>query len=134
MAARLLARAPLTEAALRERLVAKGYQAATAERAVDRCRDLGYANDERLALDRARTFRLRGAGSLKIAADLAARGLPEHLIASAVDASCDDHPERVWAERALERAGGPTGARAWRLLASRGFPEEVLSDLLGEPD
>ena len=133
MAARLLARVSLTETALRARLVAKGYQPATAERTVARCRELGYANDERLAFERARTLRARGAGSLKIAADLAARGLPEHLVASALEASCDGDSERVWAERALARAGEPRGARAWRLLAARGFPEDVLSDLLGEP-
>jgi SOS response regulatory protein OraA/RecX len=133
VAARLLARVPLTEAALHERLVAKGYQRATAARTVERCRELGYADDERLAFERARTLRVRGAGSLKIAADLAARGLPEHLIAAAIDASLDGDPERTWAERALARAGTPSGARAWRLLASRGFPEDVLTDVLGEP-
>jgi SOS response regulatory protein OraA/RecX len=132
VAARLLARASLTEAALRARLVAKGYQQATADRTVARCRELGYANDERLAFERARTLRVRGAGSLKIAADLAARGLPEELVAAAVEVSRDGDSERVWAERALARAGEPRGARAWRLLAARGFPEEVLSDLLGE--
>jgi SOS response regulatory protein OraA/RecX len=133
VAAHLLARAALTEAALRDRLVAKGYQPATAERTVARCRELGYANDERLAFERARTMRVRGAGSLKIAADLAARGLPENLIAAALEASRDGESERTWAERALARAGEPHGARAWRLLASRGFPEEVLADVLGEP-
>jgi SOS response regulatory protein OraA/RecX len=133
VAARLLARVPLTEAALHEQLVAKGYQHGTAARTVARCRELGYADDERLAFERARTMRARGAGSLKIAADLTARGLPEHLIAAAIEASLDGDPERAWAERALAQAGAPVGARAWRLLASRGFPEEVVSDLLGEP-
>src|SRR4030095_6390608 len=37
VAARLLARASLTEAALRARLVAEGYQQATADRTVARC-------------------------------------------------------------------------------------------------
>jgi len=133
VAARLLARASLTEAVLRDRLVAKGYQPAIAERTVVRCRELGYASDERLAFERARALRARGAGSLKITADLSARGLPDGLIAAAVEASLDGEPERAWAERALERAGGAGGARAWRLLESRGFPADVLSDLLGEP-
>jgi SOS response regulatory protein OraA/RecX len=133
VAARLLARAPLTEAVLRGRLVAMGYQPATAARTVARCRELGYASDERLAFERARTLRVRGAGSLKIAADLAARGLPDALIASAVEASRDGDGELGWARRALERAGEPRGAGAWRLLAARGFPEETIADLLGEP-
>ncbi len=132
MAARLLARAPLTEAALRGRLVAMGYQPATAARTVTRCRELGYASDERLAFERARTLRVRGAGSVKIAADLAARGLPDALIASAIEASRDGEGELEWARRVLERAGEPRGVRAWRLLAARGFPEETIADLIGE--
>jgi SOS response regulatory protein OraA/RecX len=133
VAARLLARGALSERALRERLVARGYQPATAERTVMRCRELGYANDERLAFERARSLRIRGAGSLRITADLVARGLPDGLVAAAVEASCEGHPERMWAERVLERAGSPRGVRAWRLLTSRGFPDELVADLVGEP-
>jgi regulatory protein len=133
VAARLLARAALTEAALRDRLLARGYQPETATRIVARCRELGYVSDERLALDRARTLRARGAGSLKIAADLAARGLSEALVASAVESSRAGEPEEAWARRVLARAGQPVGARAWRLLAARGFPEDVLSDVVGDP-
>ena len=132
VAARLLAHAALTEAALRDRLLAKGYQAETATRTVTRCRELGYVSDERLALDRARALRARGAGSLKIAADLAARGLSDGLVATAVEASRAGDSEEAWARRVLARAGQPTGPRAWRFLAGRGFSEEVLCDVLGE--
>jgi hypothetical protein len=55
------------------------------------------------------------------------------LIVSALEASRDGDSEHTWAERALARAGELRGARAWRLLASRGFPADVLADLLGEP-
>jgi SOS response regulatory protein OraA/RecX len=132
VAARLLARASLTEAALRERLVSRGYQPETAARAVTRCRELGYVSDERLALDRARALRTRGAGSLKIADDLRGRGLAEELVAAAVEESREDEPEISWARRVLERAGEPRGARAWRLLASHGFAEEIIAELLGD--
>ena len=37
------------------------------------------------------------------------------------------------ARRALEAQGRPRGAKAWRLLASRGFPEDVVRDVVGEP-
>ena len=133
VAARLLAHSALTEAALRERLRAKGYQPETAARTVARCRELGYVSDERLALDRARALRARGAGSLKITADLAARGLPDGLVATAVEASRAGESEEAWARRVLARAGQPTAGRAWRLLAGRGFPEDVLCDVIGEP-
>jgi len=132
VAARLLARASLTEAALRERLVARGYQPETAARTVTRCRELGYVSDERLARDRARALRMRGAGSLKIADDLRGRGLAEALVAAAVEASREGEAEISWERRALERAGELRGARAWRLLASRGFVEEIIAELHGD--
>jgi regulatory protein len=134
VAARLLARAALTEAELEGRLVARGYQPATAARTVARCRELGYVSDERFAHDRARALRARGGGALRIGADLAARGLPDALVVAAVEASRDGEPERTWARRALDRAGSPPAAKAWRLLLGRGFPEDVVADVVGEPD
>ena len=134
VAARILTRAPRSEADLQDRLVARGYQRATAERTVARCRELGYVGDERFARDRARALRERGAGSLKIEADLTARGLPEDLVEAAVEASREGESEAEWARRALARAGRPAGASAWRLLASRGFPDDVVADVAGERD
>jgi SOS response regulatory protein OraA/RecX len=113
--------------------VARGYQKATAARTVDRCRELGYVGDARLAHDRARALRQRGAGSLKIVADLTARGLPEDLVESAVEDSLDGEHEIEWARRVLLRERLTKGPKAWRLLAGRGFPEEVVLDLLGNP-
>jgi regulatory protein len=130
----MLARAALTEATLRDRLVRRGYQQETAARAVTRCRELGYVSDERLAFDRARALRRRGSGSLKIADDLRGRGLAEDLVAAAVEASREGESEVAWARRALEHAGDPRGGRGWRLLASRGFVEDVIVELLGEPE
>jgi regulatory protein len=128
-----LTRAPRTEADLEARLVARGYAKATAAKTVDRCRELGYVGDERFARERARGLRARGAGSLKIAADLEARGFPETLVDAAVEESRAGDAEIEWARRALAAAGRPRGAKAWRLLAARGFPEDVVADLLGDP-
>jgi regulatory protein len=128
-------RAPRTEADLERRLLAKGYRPATAAATVARCRDLGYVGDAAFARDRARTLRARGAGTLRIAADLEARGLAEELVAAAVEESRDGVPEREWARRALGRAQALRGRRAWRFLLGRGFAEEVVAELLGDaPD
>jgi regulatory protein len=134
VAARLLTRAPRTEADLEARLVARGYQKATAAKTVARCRELGYVGDERFAQDRARSLRERGVGSLKIVADLSARGLPEVLVEAAVEETRAELSEIEWARRALARAGNPRGPKAWRLLIGRGFPDDVVGDLVGEPD
>jgi len=130
----MLARATLSEAALHERLVAKGYQPETAERTVARCRELGYVSDARLATERARALRSRGSGSLRIAADLAARGVPQALVARAVAESRAGEPEADWARRALTAAAVSRGPRAWRFLVSRGFDEDVASEVAGAPD
>jgi len=117
--------------------VAIGYQPETAARTVARCRELGWVDDARLAGDRAVALRQRGAGSLKIAADLAARGLGGTLVDEVIDRSRDGRSEREWAAQALERAGidpQRAPARAWRLLGGRGFPQDVVVDVVGEPD
>jgi len=134
VAARLLARAPRTEAELEARLVARGYRTVTAATTVDRCRELGYVGDAAFAHDRARALRARGAGSLRIAADLIGRGLPDALAAAAVEESRDGVTEVEWARRALERHATAGSGRAWRWLLSRGFAEDVVVDLLGEPE
>jgi regulatory protein len=127
-----LARAARTEAELEERLHALGYRRETAAATVARCRELGWVGDQTFARDCARSLRARGAGSLKIAADLTARGLPDHLIETAVDESLEGEPETTWARRSLRGLSDPR--RAWRLLTSRGFPEDVITDLVGDPD
>lgn len=132
-AARILRAAPRTEAELHARLVARGYGAATAAAVVGRCRELGWVSDARFAGERARHLRTRGAGSLRIAADLAARGLAEDLVEAAVAESLEGEPEAAWAARVLERFPQRHGPAAWRLLASRGFPEDVITGVLGWP-
>jgi regulatory protein len=137
VAARLLTRAPRTEAELEARLLTLGYRPATAAATVARCRELGYVGDTAFARDRARLLRARGAGALRITADLAARGVSEALALEAAETSRDGEREVDWARRALARLGVDPArpadrARAWRTLAGRGFPEEVVVELLGE--
>jgi SOS response regulatory protein OraA/RecX len=131
VAARLLGRAARTEAELEARLLALGYRRETAAATVVRCRELGWVGDGAFAHERARGLRARGAGSLRIEADLTARGLPEGLVAAAVEASREGEPEIEWARRALR--GARDAARAWRFLAGRGFAEDVIVELLGAP-
>lgn len=131
----MLARAPQSEAELRRRLVAKGYREATAEATLARCRELGWVNDATFALDRARALRRRGAGPLRIDGDLEARGVAEQVIAEAIEASREGRSEAVLAREALGDTCEHHAARgrAWRLLLSRGFPEDVVRDVVGSP-
>jgi SOS response regulatory protein OraA/RecX len=136
VAARWLARRPHTAAALETRLIEIGYRAETAARTVARCLELGWVDDARLARDRAEALRRRGAGGLKIVDDLEARGLGGSVVTAALEAASESRSERTWAERALasariDPAGAP--AKAWRFLLGRGFPEDVVADIVGEP-
>src|SRR6185503_13570036 len=70
VAARVLSRGSRTEAELAARLAKIGYSAGKVAETIARCRELGYVNDAGVAMDRARTLRARGAGSLRIAAEL----------------------------------------------------------------
>ena len=139
IAAKVLARGPRTEAELAARLERIGYSAAKVTATVARCRELRYVDDAAVAMDRARTLRARGAGSLRIATELEARGVPDVLVSAALDESLGGESEVHWAERALERQridvrDPGARARAWRLLASRGFPEDVITDVVPDWD
>jgi regulatory protein len=128
----MLVRTGRTEAELEARLVALGYRRETAAATVARCRELGWVNDVRFAHERARALRLRGAGCLRIEADLAARGFPEAVVAEAIEASREGQSEREWARRALR--GTRDRARAWRRLVTGGFPEDVADEVAGAPN
>lgn len=135
VAAKVLARGPRTEAELAARLEKIGYSAARVAATLARCRELHYVDDAAVAMDRARTLRARGAGSLRIAGELEARGVPDVLVAAALEESLEGERESEWARRALTRQridlDDPRACgRAWRLLASRGFPEDVIGDVL----
>jgi SOS response regulatory protein OraA/RecX len=104
-----------------------------------RCRELRYVDDAAVAMDRARTLRARGNGSLRIATELEARGVPEVVVTAAVEESLAGEREAEWARRALARAridveDPRVRPRAWRLLASRGFPEDVVADVVPDGD
>jgi SOS response regulatory protein OraA/RecX len=139
IAAKVLARGPRTEAELAARLEKIGYSATKVAATVARCRELRYVDDAAVAMDRARTLRARGAGGLRIATELEARGVPDVLVSAALEESLDGESEAHWAERVLERqridVRDPSAcARAWRLLASRGFPEDVIADVVPDGD
>ena len=75
-ALRQIARRPLTEAELRDRLEAKGYSAGAIEEAVERLHDEGLIDDRGLAIDYilARATRL-GHGRSRLVRELERRGV-----------------------------------------------------------
>ena len=77
---RLLAQKPLTETELRQRLQARGHDAATVDRTCRRLSEEGYLDDRKLASDfiLARTER-RGHGPRRLVEELCRRGVSREV-------------------------------------------------------
>ena len=127
-AQRALARRDLSERELRDRLAQAGLEPAAVEEALETLRRGGLVDDERFGAERARVLVERGKGDAAIRFDLERHGVALGLIERTVIAL---EPERDRAEKVVARRGA--GPKTARLLASRGFPEEVVT-LVTETD
>jgi len=123
-----LARRDLSERELRDRLQRAGLDPAAAEEVMEQLRRGGLVDDARFAEERARVLAERGKGDAAIRFDLERHGVALGLIERTVAAL---EPERDRAEKVVARRGA--GPKTARLLASRGFPEEVVT-LVTETD
>jgi SOS response regulatory protein OraA/RecX len=118
-----------TRASLERRLAGRGVAPAARAEALEVLDRAGVVDDARLAHDRAALLAGREAGDLLIADDLARRGVPAALVASAVAAL---EPEEERARRAVERLG--LTPKTLRRLAAKGFREETLERLVADVD
>jgi SOS response regulatory protein OraA/RecX len=121
VATKALARRDFSERGLRERLERAGVDRGEAERVLARLRDEGVLDEARFAANRAQALANRGKGDAAIRCDLEGQGLPGELVETAL---AELEPEWLRAERILARRG--TGPATARLLASRGFDQEIV--------
>lgn len=134
-ALRLISYRPRSVAELRERLLARGYEAAEVEKTVTELRGAGYLDDEKfaalLADSRARN---KHWGPAKIIFELKQRGVPAEVVRKTV--SSDPEAEEATAAEALakwlKKSGSPArldtpgSARAYRFLKGRGFSSDSI--------
>jgi len=125
VATRALARREHSQRSLRERLRRAGVAADDAEAVVEELRHTGLVDDARFAEERARVLAERGKGDVAIRFDLERAGVGAAEIEAALG-SLDPEHERA---AALIARRGATAATA-RLLAGRGFDEEVVAALV----
>lgn len=123
----LLSARERSRAQLESALRARGYSECDVVTAVERMQALGYLDDARVAAVRARQGLAEGRSQRDVARRLTAQGLEEGLALGAVEvaaraAGTDDET----AARKLVAQRRVVGAKAARLLASRGFEEEVI--------
>ena len=125
VATRALARREHSQRSLRERLQRAGVAANDAEAVVEELRHAGLVDDARFAEERARVLAERGKGDAAIRFELERGGIGTAEIEAALG-SLDPERERA---AALVASRGATPATA-RLLAGRGFDEEVVAALV----
>ena len=133
-----LGRRALTRRELTTRLLRKGYAVEEVERVVTALADRGLVDDARTAEQHVRSRGLRGVGKRRVAAELAARGVPEANRSEAL-AGIDADEERLRLRAALVRrdavlptrlTGRERSRKLFDHLVRRGFsPDAVLEEL-----
>jgi len=135
--ARLLARRPLSEAELRERLEKRGHAAEAVDRACDRLGRAGYLDDGRLAMDYivTRSHRL-GHGPERLLRELRDRGVDADVARRALDRVVQEgdlDPLEILRRRIgrlVPAGGGQLDGRHWRrvynALIRAGFDTESV--------
>ena len=131
-AARLLAARPRSRAALVRLLEARGFSAAAADGAAERCVALGYLREHELAQTLARDLLAAGHAPAAVRARLVAKQLDEATAQKAVDAEVKASGwSALSAAKALLAKRRLSGARAVRFLLARGFEEETARAAAG---
>jgi regulatory protein len=125
VATRALARREHSQRSLRERLQREGVAADEAEAVVEELRHAGLVDDTRYAEERARVLAERGKGDAAIRFELERAGVDTAEIEAALGGL---EPERERAAALVARRGASPATA--RLLASRGFGEEVVNALV----
>jgi regulatory protein len=125
VATRALARREHSQRSLRERLLRAGVSVGDAEAVVAELQQTGLVDDARFAEERARVLAGKGKGDAAIRFDLERAGVgPDELEAAL--GTLDPERERA-AAFVARRGASPATAR---LLAGRGFDEEVVAALV----
>jgi regulatory protein len=140
---RLLAVRARSQHELRLALGRKGFSAEVQDQVLERLQGLGYIDDARFAQERAASLLRRGKfGPGGVLQRLQAHGLEGEVAREALSTASGavDFDPLAAARQVLERRGllgrplePKERARAGRLLLSRGFSEELIEQVLGEP-
>ena len=138
---RILSRRDHTRQELALKLRHKGFERATIEAALARCRELGYLDDAKTALVVAEQLTQRGYGPLRIRQVLMQKGLDDAQIGKALPCCGDEAAQENNARRMLEKKAARLGREsdpwkrrqiAYRFLSGRGFPSAVVNRAIAD--
>ena len=133
-AVRRLASRPRTREELRTGLLARGFEATIVAQVLDRLDGAGILDDAEVGRSVGREAERRRLGSVRVARDLARRGVPVAAASAVVRdaAAADLERARALVERRHPQAAADrrARARAFRFLIGRGFPAQVARTAL----
>jgi len=112
-----------------EHLRDRGFSEGDRARALGTLRRTGLVDDERFARARAASLAERGAGNTLIRARLADAGIPDEIVAGALDA-VDEETTR--AGHIVERRG--RSPKTARYLYGKGFSDAVIRAVIADGD
>ena len=140
-AVKLLSMRALSAKELHDKLMRAGFPETEAEQAVSECIRRHFVDDSLLAEDYTSLLRQRNTGSRLIRRKLIQRGLRDTLGSGALPGEENTVPELEAARRALdykwrllskENDLRKKRDKAFRFLAGRGFPPQLIFQLLSE--
>jgi regulatory protein len=132
----LLGRRDYTVRELRDRLAERGYGAPEIDTTIAELCSAGLLDDRRVAAAHLRTAaRVKGRGRVRIAHELAARGVAADVVDEAVSALSDAEEasaiERLLVRRRLPpRPSMPERRKLFQQLLRRGFRADVIAKVL----
>jgi regulatory protein len=134
----MLGRREHTRAQLRRKLLQRKYEPADVDRVLDDLIAAGFLDDARAAKTFTRhATHIKGQGRMRIARELAARGVDPDLVAQTLDAGIDPDEEAGRLRAALERrARGrdltdrKESSKVWQALVRQGFAPDAVSKAL----
>lgn len=142
-ALRLLTGRDRSEAELRKKLLHLGFSAEQAEDARDYCREYGYLDDRRFALERARMLLRSGRGvGTKILFDLRKRGIDSATAQLALDQASSEfdtlellkeHLDRRFPGFSYRQADDKLKRRVVSYFQRRGYQLEQIFSVLRDP-
>lgn len=134
LAMRWLAAAERTELEVRSRLLSQGFSEPDADYVIERLNESGFLSDERvLEREAERASNSLHTGKLKAKQSMLKRGLDEEAVEETVR-EMPDEAELLKARHILrlKLKPGDAPARAARILAARGFDEEIVRMAVAE--
>ena len=134
----MLGRRENTRAQLRRKLLQRKFDAADVDRVLDDLTAAGFLDDARAAKTFTRhASHIKGQGRMRIARELAAKGVDPEIVAATLDAGIDPEEEAERLRVALERkargkdlSDRKESSKVWQALVRQGFAPDAVSKAL----